>query len=771
MSARVSAIADSVRAPRAGAHLHQVELAVAADPHTGGVTDLSCRLVAETALLDRTAVPPGPLTLAAHGRKTNGTIAATIDTLALAGVAELQAPLAIRHRQRVLTLEGLDLAVAGGRVQGGFTQEPGRRGITCDLEEIDLAQVVALAGLDSVTSPSAADTTRRPAIAGRLSAKLALTDPGSGLLGKLALQGEELVLGAWPTPPLALALTSEVAPSTVVCNLQLAADDDSLVVRGTIPITRPNQVPHLAWDSPALDLEVHAAGDSLTPYLGRVLATIANTQPFAERLRKRLATTGLNLAVQARGRPRDPAIEVALDLDLAPLSPLGPGSLHLTAKRPADTLAVAAELAVEGMAAPLTLTAQAPLAMDLEQRAVAVPKTAPIAGTLDLSGFDLRLLDAFEESEFEGLLTVLGRLSGTRAAPDVTGRLSLADGEIKWKPLGLELDSLAVSAELAEQELRLHSASGRTKKGHVRMQGALPLTGDPEAGVKLEAEVTGLSIRTPEAVKAAGDAKLTVSGTIAEPVLEGKLTITEASIPLPEKGRKEMVKIPPDDPWLKGTRVAPGSRPPLTGQKLPIALNVTIDVPRNLWLRNDDINVEIGGTLKLTTPDGSLRVEGDLKTREGSVRMLNRRFQVTKGTVNFFGTRTLLPTIDIEAETQVRDNLVKIHLTGTVEEPKLDFASEPSHTESDIVSLLLFGRTSGELSSGETNFVQEQAGTVAASYVSAQLEREVGQKLKLDVLEIQAAEGNERVAVGKYVSSNTLLRAYQEMGTESYGGV
>ena len=60
---------------------------------------------------------------------------------------------------------------------------------------------------------------------------------------------------------------------------------------------------------------------------------------------------------------------------------------------------------------------------------------------------------------------------------------------------------------------------------------------------------------------------------------------------------------------------------------------------------------------------------------------------------------------------------------------------------------------------------------MAASYVSAQLERELGQKLGLDVFEIQAAEGNERVAVGKYVSSNTLVRAYQETGTESYGGV
>jgi autotransporter translocation and assembly factor TamB len=303
------------------------------------------------------------------------------------------------------------------------------------------------------------------------------------------------------------------------------------------------------------------------------------------------------------------------------------------------------------------------------------------------------------------------------------------------------------------------------------MQGALPLTGDPAAGVELQAEVAGLSLRTPEAVEAFGDAKLKVTGTMAKPVLEGKLVLREASIPLPEKGRKEMVKIPPDDPWLKGTRVATGSRSPLQSQKLPFDLNLAVEIPRNLWLRNDDINVEIGGDLKLTNPEGTLRVEGDLKTREGSVRMLNRRFQVTKGSVNFFGARTLLPTIDIEAETKVRETMVRIHLTGTIEEPKLDFTSEPSQTESDIVSLLLFGRTSSELTSGETNFVQEQAGTVAASYVSAQLEREVGQKLGLDVVEIQAAEGNERVAVGKYVSSNTLVRAYQEMGTESYGGV
>ena len=771
LTARLGARADSISA-RAGAHLQAVELSAAADPGGGGGNSrLGLRLHAAQATVDRTALPPGALDLAAHGQMKAGTLEATIDTLALAGVAELRAPLAITRRPNDLQLKGLDLELAGGRLTGDFTQARAQRTVTCDLREIDLAQLAALAGLDSVSNAAAADTTRLPAIQGQLSATLRLSDAGGGPSGQVSLEGQAIVLGAWPMPPLGVSLASEITPATVAGNLRLEAEQDSLVVRGTVPVALTDGSPQLAWESPALDLEVHAAADSLAPYLGRVLASIQNTQPFAARFRKRLSTTGCTLAVHARGRPRDPATELTLALDFAPLDPLGPGTFELSAKRPADTLAVEARLAIEGMAAPLTLVGWTPVVLDLEQRAVSVPATAPVGATLDLSAFDLRLLDAFEESDFEGLLTVSGTLSGTRSAPEITGHLALERGAIDERRIGLELDSLAVAAEVIGKQLILHSATGRTKKGHLRMQGALPLTGDPAAGVELEAEVEGLSLRTRGAVKALGDANLVVTGTMAKPVLKGKLVVREASIPLPEKGRKEMVKIPADDPWLKGTRVASGNRPPLQSQQLPFDLNLTVEITRNLWLRNDDINVEIGGDLKLTTPEGSLRVEGDLKTRQGSVRMLNRRFQVTKGSVNFFGARTLLPTIDIEAETKVRETMVTIHLTGTVEEPKLDFTSNPSQSESDIVSLLLFGRTSSELSSGETNFVQEQAGTVAASYVSAQLEREVGQKLGLDVFEINAAEGNERVAVGKYVSSNTLLRAYQEMGTESYGGV
>jgi translocation and assembly module TamB len=363
----------------------------------------------------------------------------------------------------------------------------------------------------------------------------------------------------------------------------------------------------------------------------------------------------------------------------------------------------------------------------------------------------------------------MAELTGTASAPAAEGKVDLRDGSVAMKSLGLELDRLALAAEFDEKQFILHSASGRTAKGHLSAKGALPLSGDSAAGVELEGEVTGLEFRTPEAMRFAGDAKLALRGTMKRPVLKGHLLVREGSIPVPEKRDKEVIKIPADDPWLKGSAVA-GRQSPI-GAKLPVDLDLTVDIPRNLWLRNREVNVEIGGDLQLTSPEGALRVTGDLETRQGSVRMLNRRFSVLKGTVSFYGEQTLKPMIDLRAETVVQSTTVQIHLTGPIEEPKLEFSSEPSYSEGDIVSLLLFGRTASELTSGEATFVQDQVGTMASSYVSSRLEAEVGQKLGLDVLEIETGSGHERVAVGKYVSSRTLLRAYQEMGTESYGGV
>ena len=120
------------------------------------------------------------------------------------------------------------------------------------------------------------------------------------------------------------------------------------------------------------------------------------------------------------------------------------------------------------MAAPLTLVGWIPVVMDLEKRAVSVPTSAPVAATLDLSAFDLRLLDAFEEGDFEGLLTVAGKLSGTRSAPEIAGHLTLERGQVDLRRLGLELDSLEVAAEVTGKQLILKSATGRTKKGHLR---------------------------------------------------------------------------------------------------------------------------------------------------------------------------------------------------------------------------------------------------------------------------------------------------------------
>jgi translocation and assembly module TamB len=516
---------------------------------------------------------------------------------------------------------------------------------------------------------------------------------------------------------------------------------------------------------------VKAMGDSLGPLLAPLLAN-APPRPAIDSVIARAKDAAFAASLDASGAIRNPNGHAALLLDFPAEKGFGKAVLHATAHRDRDTLRAMVRADLEHASAPIVIEAKAPLTMNLERGTVSLPPDAPLAGKVAIDAFELGLLEPYlpDDVELAGPLDLNATISGTRAAPRAQGRVELGGGRVAHKAYGLEIDSLRIAADFDEDRITLHEASGKTEKGHLRLSGGVPVQGGGGDSLAGALEITGLTLRTPHGAVAEGGAALAVSGAIRRPLLRGRIVLTKATIPVPERNRK-VVRIPADDPWLLGSKVGSPAKTAKVSRRLPVDLDLEVDVPRNLWLENKNIDVEIGGNLKLTTPEAMLRITGELKARQGSVRLLRRRFEVTKGTVTFFGGEVIAPEIDIEAETEVNTTTVTIHLTGSVAEPRLEFKSDPVLEQGDIVSLLVIGRTSDELSSGERSLVGDQARTVAANYVSRELEAQLGSELGLDLVEIDTGGEQDRVSVGKYVTSRTLLRVYQQFGSEAGGGI
>jgi hypothetical protein len=215
-------------------------------------------------------------------------------------------------------------------------------------------------------------------------------------------------------------------------------------------------------------------------------------------------------------------------------------------------------------------------------------------------------------------------------------------------------------------------------------------------------------------------------------------------------------------------------------------------VPRNSWLRSEDMNVEMGGDL-IVSYDRSKRdvvLVGDLQALRGSYTVLGRRFEVQSGTVSFIGTSGINPTLDIEALARVRrEELGTLEVTatvsGTLTQPRVTLSTDDqSVAQADLVSYLVFGRASSQLVTGQGQqvgnaatgaFVDYLTGTFATQFSSA-----LAQQVGLDYLNITrvgdygvvqgAIESSflPQVEFGQYVSEDVfvvlIFRAPSEQG-------
>jgi translocation and assembly module TamB len=84
----------------------------------------------------------------------------------------------------------------------------------------------------------------------------------------------------------------------------------------------------------------------------------------------------------------------------------------------------------------------------------------------------------------------------------------------------------------------------------------------------------------------------------------------------------------------------------------------------------------------------------------------NKRYEITRGNIDFVDPFRIDPVVDIQAEADVRDYRIILLITGKGDRLRVDFRSDPALSQLEIVSLIAGGKTREELREE-----QESAGT------------------------------------------------------------
>ena len=344
-----------------------------------------------------------------------------------------------------------------------------------------------------------------------------------------------------------------------------------------------------------------------------------------------------------------------------------------------------------------------------------------------------------------GIVKAKLEINGPIDDPRLGGRLSLDDGMLRIKGLPLPLDDLDVDLRIRGGELSIRRATARVgNTGRLALNGRLPLSGVDIAGADATLVANDVKVPVAEGVKLTADARLRITyaaGQKAEnklPSITGRVTLKNFSYTRPMVFRLDL------DQLTGGGRTEVDTYNPADDT---FNFDVSIVSPQPVRIANNLLN------MRLDIPRPGIRVTGT-DQRFGAIGVLNiargsklylqgHDFTVRDGKVEFDNPTKIVPTLDLNAETEYRRYAanaseqtstaadvggntsasggrwrINMHGHGDIEAPEVRFTSDPPLSQEDIVLLLTVGMTRAELDRNLSGALASAVGLEALNAVT-----------------------------------------------------
>jgi translocation and assembly module TamB len=450
----------------------------------------------------------------------------------------------------------------------------------------------------------------------------------------------------------------------------------------------------------------------------------------------------------------------------------------------------------------LVLSADANLPIDLafESRGDRL-LTTPLSGTIRSSDVDLAMLESFASQlqRASGLFNANLDLGGTWKEPSLTGSVNVRDGAFSWATLG------RVRIRGAQADIQFHgdsvhinrlvvlSGPGRADSAWVRGWLEFSDRENPRFNVDFLAN-NFAAIANRRSAELTVTGQIGLAGALRGSTLSGRVNVNEGVVYIPELVRKEVISL--DDPTvaqlidttLFTNRSLLPRAPPTLVRNLTIQ-NVSIALGDNVWLRSQEANIKLEGSVDVTTGSllgtaaPQLALVGTLETTRGTyvldlAGVVRRLFEVESGTLRFFGDPDFNPTLNIRAVHTVsvvdatslsNEARIRVILEGTLARPslRLESADASRYSQSDLLSLLVTGAPS--LQQGATGY-NAYLSTLFGLFTSRPGDW-LRRTFSLDLFQIRGgfASGNLGDAPGvENVFRGTTLAAGKQVGERSF---
>ena len=397
--------------------------------------------------------------------------------------------------------------------------------------------------------------------------------------------------------------------------------------------------------------------------------------------------------------------------------------------------------------------------------------TAPLSGQFTARGEAGAILGLVTPSDAQpsGQIQAQLNLKGTLANPNIDGEASGQNLQIESPQLGTRLSRGRFKAGFTNDSLSVDDIyAADNNDGTITGSGQFKLGeyGRPIGAVKLTANRFRAIDRK--------DYEGTVSGsfglktTQSQTTVIGDIKINQAEIKQFVKGRATVIEIDveeiniPEASQITVQEIRP---------KTPILLDVKIAAPRRIFVRTNGLDVELSVNAEIKGELDAVEIYGNAAIIRGGYKLAGRSLKFETGQIDFNGELGQTK-VNLTANTQTQNISASLNITGTVQTPIITLSSTPERPQDEILSALLFGRSTTDLSPLEA---AQLAGTLAQfSGVGGGFDLLGGLRDALGVGQLSLTstqDGGAQITGGRYLARNVYLQLFSGGATTQTGAI
>ncbi|MEZ5104656.1 MAG: translocation/assembly module TamB domain-containing protein [Draconibacterium sp.] len=501
----------------------------------------------------------------------------------------------------------------------------------------------------------------------------------------------------------------------------------------------------------------------------------------------------ISTSVSVKGTLQNPVVEGDIEIKDLGYGNISPGNF-LSQLNYSDNMG-RIEFNLPDLASSGFLSMPMTISSDTSGFTFAPPETFEAEFKVDSLSVSQPEIGQIRNTEISGNINVGLKAEGRINSPLIYGDINIEQGKFVHPVLGLNYNDISTKIHFDGKKINIDTLLVQQPKGYLLAKGNVDFDTTIISGnvsnSTLTVKASNFEVVKSRKMELVIDANTSVSMANNIPEFGGDIDIIRSEFYLSElMVAEDGVSESTDEPLLIQALAVPVDTLSRTVEKEKVKKEVESEIdflknlkgriniePRNTWIKSDNINMELRGDVDLVKTGPDFEIFGNIDVVRGYYIFYGRRLKIDEGEIIFQGGEDFDPTMNIKAEYTYRDSekvkrVLGLSITGLLSDPKISFTLDDNYlSEGDAVSILVFGRTSDEMSSsGQSGLVSAAGSKMIAKVLTSQLSKTLGARFNLDMIEINATENWQSAAfvVGKYITNN-LFVTYQRGFGETDG--